>query len=83
MCPTLTMPGGAEEGFSSPTLSMPGLIMVSIPGADIEVMCTKESISPGESKYVSQVEVEVGEPGVEGQSLCLLVENVTGRVSPC
>lgn len=53
--------------------------MVFVPRANIEVVCAEESISPGESKYVSQVEVEVGEPGTEGRSLALLVEKITGR----
>lgn len=60
-------------------MSPPGLVTVFVPRANIEVVCAEESISPGESKYVSQVEVEVREPGTDGRGLALLVEKITGR----
>jgi hypothetical protein len=78
MCSILTIPGRAE-GFSSPTLSLPGL-MVFVPQANIEEMCAEKSISPREPCRLARSEVEVGEPGTEGCSLDLLVDNVTRRV---
>lgn len=77
--PILTIPGRVE-GFSSPTLSLPGVIMAFVPQANIEVMCAEKSISPREPCRLARSEVEVGEPGTEGCCLDLLVENVTRRV---
>jgi hypothetical protein len=75
---THKIPGGAEEGFSSPTSSPLGLVANFCTGVNIEVKCAEESISPGQSKWVSWVEVEVGETGAKGHSHALLVGNATG-----